>query len=185
MALYLRLIPDLSWSSADEWQPACADHYLLETIAREHWGWTNRQQYITTDCNAVLDIASNHNYTANTAQAAAISLIEGTDQICEVGPTTNQTAAYNTGLLPESVVDTALRRQYEGLITAGYFDPASSSQYRGISWSDVNTPQAQALALTAAREGIVLLKNDGYLPWAPAKNCKVALIGFWLVRKSF
>jgi len=159
--------------------PACANNYLLNDIVREHWNWNDRNQYVVSDCNAVLDIASLHNYTADTAEATAISLIEGTDNVCEVGPTTNQTAAYARGLLKESTIDQALRRQYQGLITAGYFDPASEVPYRSLSWSDVNTPQAQALSLRAAQEGIVLLKNDGVLPLAVRKHQTVAMIGFW------
>lgn len=64
------------------------------------------------------------------------------------------------------------------LISAGYFDPASTQPYRQLGWDDVNTPSAQALALTAASEGIVLLKNDGVLPLPPSVK-KVALIGPW------
>lgn len=33
--------------------PTCADPYLLQTILREHWGWTNEEQWITSDCDAV------------------------------------------------------------------------------------------------------------------------------------
>lgn len=40
--------------------PACANKYLMQTILREHWGWTEDNQYITSDCEAVLDISQNH-----------------------------------------------------------------------------------------------------------------------------
>lgn len=159
--------------------PACANNYLLNDIVRDHWNWVDRHQYVVSDCNAVLDIASLHNYTADTAEATAISIIEGTDNVCEVGHTTNQTAAYSRGLLKENTIDQALRRQYQGLITAGYFDPADQVPYRSLSWSDVNTAHAQSLALQAAQEGIVLLKNDGFLPAAISKSQTVAMIGFW------
>ena len=60
----------------------------------------------------------------------------------------------------------------------GYFDPSSNQPYRQLSWSDVNTPAAQSLAISAAIEGIVLLKNDGTLPLHQSiKN--LALIGPW------
>ena len=39
--------------------PACSNNYLLQDIARDHWNWTDRNQYITTDCNAVKDIYAN------------------------------------------------------------------------------------------------------------------------------
>jgi beta-D-xylosidase 4 len=119
-----------------------------------------------------------HNYTDTLAEATAISLIEGTDQICVVGNVnvTDQAGAYSQGLLTEDTIDLALVRQYGGLISAGYFD--QTSPYRNYSWADVNTPEAQALALKAAQESIVMLKNDGILPMSLTGK-KVALIGFW------
>jgi beta-D-xylosidase 4 len=86
--------------------------------------------------------------------------------------------AYNQSLLSEQTIDIALRRLYEGLIRAGYFDPAALDPYRSISWSAVNTPKAQDLALQSAAEAIVLLKNDGTLP-LNLKGKSVALIGHW------
>jgi beta-D-xylosidase 4 len=58
----------------------------------------------------------------------------------------------------------------------GYFDPPESQPYRQLTWLDVNKPDAQALAYTAAVEGLVLLKNDGFLPVSP-KGKTVAIIG--------
>lgn len=60
----------------------------------------------------------------------------------------------------------------------GYFDPPETQPYRQFDWSDVNTNTSQALALSAAEEGIVLLKNDGTLPLSPSVK-KLALIGPW------
>jgi beta-D-xylosidase 4 len=103
------------------------------------------------------------------------------DTICEVpgfNNGSNVAGSYEANLLPEKAVDKALSRLYEGLVRAGYFDPASSSPYRNLAWSDVNTPEAQALAVKSATDGIVLKKNDGTLPIAfEGKN--VAIIGHW------
>ena len=62
------------------------------------------------------------------------------------------------------------------LFRLGYFDPAERQPFRQLGWSDVNTPPAQALALAAASEGIVLLKNDGTLPLSRSIK-KLAVIG--------
>jgi beta-glucosidase-like glycosyl hydrolase len=33
--------------------PACANSYIMKSILREHWGWTDDNNYVTSDCNAV------------------------------------------------------------------------------------------------------------------------------------
>jgi len=72
-------------------------------------------------------------------------------------------------------MDQALTRLYQALFTVGFFD---GSAYQYLDWSDVATPEAQKLAYTAAVEGIVLLKNDGFLPVSQMQKVqRVAVIG--------
>lgn len=33
--------------------PACASTYLMDDILRKHWNWTEHNNFITSDCNAV------------------------------------------------------------------------------------------------------------------------------------
>ncbi|KAI1358332.1 beta-xylosidase [Xylaria arbuscula] len=158
--------------------PACASTYLMETVLRDFWEWTDENQYVTSDCNAVWNINADHNYTETAAQSAAVSLNAGTDTVCEVAPNTDVVGAWNQTLIKESVIDQALRRLYEGLIRAGYFDTAEGNPYRSLAWKDVNTTAAQELALQSAVDAIVLKKNDGTLPLQNV-NALLALIGFW------
>ncbi|KAI0857481.1 glycoside hydrolase family 3 protein [Xylaria cubensis] len=158
--------------------PACGSTYLMETVLRDFWEWNDENQYITSDCNAVLNFHEDHNYTKTAAQSAAVALNAGTDTICEVSPNTDVAGAYNQSLLEESVMDRALRRLYEGLVRAGYFDGPEGTSYRSLGWKDVNTTAAQELALRSAVDGIVLKKNDGLLP-LQNNNASLALIGFW------
>ncbi|KAI1414884.1 glycoside hydrolase family 3 protein [Hypoxylon sp. FL1857] len=165
--------------------PACASTYLMETVLRDFWEWNDENQYITSDCNAILNFHEDHNYTTTAAQSAAISLISGTDTICEVGSNTDVAGAWDQTLLSEKVIDQALRRLYEGLIRAGFFDPADATPYRSLTWKDVNTPETQALAVRSAAEGIVLKKNDGILPLKVDNTTSIALIGFWADGSNF
>ncbi|KAI1076215.1 glycoside hydrolase family 3 protein [Whalleya microplaca] len=158
--------------------PACASTYLMETVLRDFWEWTDESQYVTSDCDAILNFHQDHNYTTTAAQSAAVALKSGTDTICEYTSITDMTGAWNQSLIPEPIMDQALRRLYEGLIRAGYFDPADATSYRSLAWKDVNTPETQALAVRSAAEGIVLKKNDGILPLKNI-NASIALIGFW------
>ncbi|KAK0667323.1 family 3 putative glycoside hydrolase [Cercophora samala] len=162
--------------------PACASTYLMDDILRKHWNWTEHNNYITSDCNAIQDFLPNfHNFSQTPAQAAAAAYNAGTDTVCEVPgypPLTDVIGAYNQSLVSEETIDRALLRLYEGLIRAGYLDSASPHPYTEISWSQVNTPRAQALALQSATDGMVLLKNNGLLP-LDLTNKTVALIGHW------
>ncbi|KAH8159306.1 hypothetical protein CIB48_g8945 [Xylaria polymorpha] len=69
--------------------PACGSTYLMETVLRDFWEWSDENQYITSDCNAILNFHKDHNYTKTAAESAAIALNAGTDTICEVGRNTN------------------------------------------------------------------------------------------------
>ena len=159
--------------------PSCADDYLLNIILREHWGWSQEDQWITSDCDAVQNIFMPHNYTATREEAVAAALLAGTDVNCGTYYQTNLPTAYAQGLFNESDVDRALIRQYSSLVKLGYFDSPSATPYRALSWSDISTPAAEQLAYTAAVEGITLLKNDGTLPLSITPDMIIALLGDW------
>ncbi|KZT29804.1 glycoside hydrolase family 3 protein [Neolentinus lepideus HHB14362 ss-1] len=157
--------------------PSCASTYLLQNVVREFWGLTE-DRWITSDCDAVDNIYTPHNYTATLAEAVADAMNAGTDIDCGTTYSEALPDAYAQGLVSETQLYNALVRQYASLVRLGYFDPAEIQPYRQLGWSAVNTPQAQILAYTAAVEGIVLLKNDGTLPLTSSiKN--IALIGPW------
>ncbi|KAK4463728.1 glycoside hydrolase superfamily [Cladorrhinum samala] len=158
--------------------PSCANPYLLQTVLRDHWNWTEHNNYITSDCEAVLDVSANHHYAPTNAAGTAMCFAAGMDTSCEYESSSDIPGAWTQGLLNETTVDRALLRLYEGIIRAGYFD-GNSSKYSSIGWSDVNQPEFQQLALQSAVEGTVLLKNDGTLPLDVAARSKVAMIGFW------
>lgn len=158
--------------------PTCADPYLLQTILREHWGWTNEQQWVTSDCDAVQNIYLPHEYAATREEAVAKALIAGTDVNCGTYYQENLPKAYAQGLFEESTLDQALIRQYSSLVRLGYFD-GLSVPYRNISWSDVDTPHAQRLAYKAAAEGITLLKNDGTFPMEITSGMTIVMAGGW------
>lgn len=158
--------------------PTCADPWLLNDVLREHWGWTNEQQWITSDCDAVQNIFLPHQYTETREEAVAAALIAGTDIDCGTYYQELLPRAYSQGLFNISTLDMALIRQYSSLVRLGYFD-GLAVPYRSLTFADVNTPHAQQLAYQAAVEGITLLKNDGTLPMQITSNMSIALIGDW------
>ncbi|OZJ03557.1 hypothetical protein BZG36_03104 [Bifiguratus adelaidae] len=158
--------------------PSCANTYLLQTILRDTWGFDTYNGWVTSDCDAISNIYNNHHWSPTAQEAVAGALRAGTDLDCGTFYSKNLPSAFNQSLITNADLQKALINQYSSLIQLGYFDPASSQPYRSLGWSDVNTASSQALALTAAREGIVLLKNDGTLPLSSSIK-KLALIGPW------
>jgi len=156
--------------------PACADPYFLQTVLREHWGWNEPEQYVVSDCDAVQNIYNPHAYTKTTYEAVAVALNAGTDLNCGQAYKNYLQGAYDRGLINTTVLDRSLIRRYASLVKLGYFDSPSAQPYRRLTFADVSTPSAEALALRAAEEGIVLLKNDGLLPFKSTVK-KLAVIG--------
>ncbi len=73
--------------------------------------------------------------------------------------------AVRDGLIPESALNTAVERLFTARFRLGMFDPASVDAYARIPMSEDDSAAHRALALKAARESMVLLKNeDGILP---------------------
>lgn len=69
--------------------------------------------------------------------------------------------AIREGAVPAALVDRAVRRVLEQKLRLGLFDKVLVDPERAVRIS--HTAESQALALRAAREGIVLLKNEGGL----------------------
>ncbi|KAF9468812.1 glycoside hydrolase family 3 protein [Collybia nuda] len=157
--------------------PSCANSYLLQTILRDYWGFSD-DRWVTSDCDAVNNIFNTHHYSPTYPEAVANALKAGTDVDCGTTYSLYLPNAFNQSLITREDLEKALVRQYTSLVRLGYFDPADAQPYRQLAWSDVNTPDAQALAHRVAVEGIVLLKNDGLLPLRTNLK-KLALIGPW------
>jgi beta-D-xylosidase 4 len=159
--------------------PSCADPYLLQTILREHWGFNDTEQWVTSDCDAIQNVYLPHEWSATREQAVADSLNAGTDIDCGTYMQSHLPGAFSQGLTNQSVLDQALIRQYSSLVRVGWFDAASDQPYRQLGWNSVATNESQALARKAATEGIVLLKNNGVLPLQLDASMKVGLFGDW------
>src|SRR5262249_39128715 len=80
-------------------------------------------------------------------------------------------------LIKESEIDVALRRLFRARFKLGMFDPPSSFAYGQIPMSEVNSAAHRQLSLQAARESMVLLKNqDHILPLKPGIG-RIAVVG--------
>eukprot|EP01018_Ginkgo_biloba_P015514 Gb_39728 [translate_table: standard] len=156
--------------------PTCADENLLKGIIRGQWALDG---YIVSDCDSVDVFYNAIHYTKTPEDAVAIALKAGLDMNCGryLGMYTEN--AVKTGKVEESVVDQALVNNYVVLMRLGFFDGDPSQQAFGkLGPKDVCTDENQQLALDAAKQGIVLLKNDGRsLPLSSTNIKSLAVLG--------
>ncbi len=138
-------------------EPACANTYLLQKTLRDDWGF---QGYVTSDCGAVEDITAGHHFAPDLEHAAAVAVRAGTDTTCG-NEYVELVKAVHDGLIQESDLDTALRRLFTARMKLGMFDPLRAVSFNTIPFSENDSSEHRQLALQAAREAMVLLKNEG------------------------
>ena len=161
-------------------EPACANQYLLQDQLRGKWGFKG---YVVSDCDAVRDVAANHRYRPTQAQGAAISVIRGMDNECvtftnRFGEPVEKAYidAVQQGYLPEGTLDTALIRLFTARIKLGMFDPPAMVPYASIDEKELDSTEHRQHARKLAEESMVLLKNDGLLPFKPGVH-KIVVVG--------
>ncbi|EYU39877.1 hypothetical protein MIMGU_mgv1a018879mg [Erythranthe guttata] len=154
--------------------PNCADYDLLTKTARGEWGF---QGYIVSDCNAVAVIHDVHKYAKLPEDAVADVLKAGMDVDCGSYLSTYTKSALEQKKMLESDIDRALHNLFSVQMRLGFFNGNPNTQPFGkIGPDQACTQEHQQLALEAAHNGIVLLKNsNNRLPLS--KTSSLAVIG--------
>jgi beta-glucosidase len=164
-----------SYNAVDK-VPACASKMLLGDILRGDWRFPG---YVVSDCDAINDFSQphGHHYSPDQAHGSAAGVIAGTDLDCGMSYRALVNAVHQ-GLISEAQIDTSVKRLFTARMKMGLFDPPAKVPYSSLPMSVVNSPANSALALRAARESMVLLKNDGnFLPLDPARKQTIAVVG--------
>jgi beta-glucosidase len=154
---------------------------LLETEVRRWAEPTGHELFVCSDAGAVTNLAESEHYFDDHPTSHAAAVRAGVDSITELDEDGSITldrlrTAVDRGLLTEDDIDRAARRHLSIRFRLGEFDP-DLDPYAGIRDDVVDSPAHRALALRAATESVVLLKNDGALPLSPAPGRRVALVG--------
>jgi beta-glucosidase len=159
-----------AYNSLDD-TPCSINPLLYSLLAK--WGFDG---YVTSDCGSVGDLIHSYARAADEAEAEALVLKAGMNVTCgSEAPGIVQ--AVQRGLLTEAEVDRQLAPLLRTMFRLGFFDPKDRVPYNAIPPSENDTPEHAALALRAAQESIVLLKNDGVLPLDPRTLHRLAVIG--------
>lgn len=166
--------------------PSAADESLLTGLLRDTWGFEGT---VVADYFAIAFLLTQHGVAEDWTDAAHQALRAGIDVELPgrktFGP--ELVAAVRDGVVPEKLIDRALRRVLAQKIELGLLDgdagwvpevvagreEATADEVRGSV--DLDPPANRALARQLAERAVVLLSNQGVLPLAAPK--RIALIG--------
>jgi beta-glucosidase len=141
--------------------PCCTGTGLLRDILRNEWGFTG---HVVTDCWALDDIWLRQKAIPTRLEAAAAAVKAGVNLDCADILQEDVAGALAKGLLAPADLDSALLPLLVTRVKLGMLEPEGSLPFGAYGADSVRSPGHVALARRAARESMVLLKNNGVLP---------------------
>ncbi|WP_062462787.1 beta-glucosidase family protein [Demequina soli] len=149
--------------------PVASDPELLTGVLRERWGFDG---VVVADYFAVAFLETMHRVAVDKAAAARLALSAGVDVELPSGDAYLALAGDTDAeaLVDRAVLRLLAQKEELGLLDADFSAPPTSI--------DLDSPAHRALARTLAERSVVLLSNDGTLPFAgPARPRRIAVIG--------
>ena len=157
-----------------EGKPCCTSDRLLVDILRRKWDY---KAIVLTDCDAINNFYNKgqHETHKGPLEASVDAVLNGTDLECgKVFMVLTEALA--KGLIEEKTLDDHLRKTLLGRFELGMFDPAEQIPWANLTPDVISSESNNELATQAARESMVLLKNNGILPLS--KDIKtIAVVG--------
>ena len=115
-------------------EPCCGSELLLNNLLRENWNFNG---HIVSDCGAIYDIKSNHNYTTSDEEGVAYAIKGGVDLNC--GSLYNLIPnAIDQGLLKESDLDKSLKRLFMTRLKLGILKKVNDNPYDALDEKNIN-----------------------------------------------
>lgn len=163
--------------SYNEWSaiPNHGNPWLLNTVLRGEWGFDG---VVISDQGGIEDLYRKHFVAANPEEAARMALQSGVDfEIMDLKCYYRNVAELvKKGFIPEKDLDNAVRNVLLNKFRLGLFEMPYADLEK--TKSVTNSRAHKDLALKAAHESIVLLKNDkNLLPLDASKIKTLAVIG--------
>lgn len=151
-------------------EPCCASEELMKHYLRGKWGF---QGHYVSDCWAIRDFHENHKVTSRPEESVKKALEAGCDLNC--GCTYEKILnAYKEGLIDEKYITDSCVRLFTTRFLLGMFEHTELDE---IPYTEVESEEHINLAVQAAAESIVLLKNNGILPLDKKKIHTIGVIG--------
>jgi len=154
--------------------PSHANTWMLKTVLRGEWGFDGT---IVSDWFAIQQLIGRHHVAADGPEAARRALAATVDiELPDVDAYATLVDQVRQGKVSQTAIDAAVRRllraKFElGLFENPFVDAARAAEISGAA-------STRSLALEAARQAIILLKNErNTLPLNAANLSRVAVIG--------
>lgn len=156
--------------------PCTLNAWLLKKVLRKDWGFNG---YVVSDCGGPSLLVNAHKYVKTKEAAATLSIQAGLDLECGDDvydePLLN---AYRQYMVSDADIDSAAYHVLDARMKLGLFDSGHQNPYTKIYPSVIGSEEHQQVALDAARQCIVLLKNQkNMLPLNPKKMKSIAVVG--------
>ena len=150
--------------------PTTCNPDLLTGVLHDEWGFKG---FVVSDLESIDGLARDHRVAASKQEAGEMALKAGVDVDLGANCYALLKESVESGRVSMATLDRAVRRVLIRKFEAGLFDNpyVDETDAAGL----VRTQEHLEVAAQAAREGVVLLKNNGVLPLA--KGMRVALIG--------
>ena len=149
--------------------PSHENRWLLTDLLRGEWGFAG---VVVSDYTGVAELQRGHHVAPDLPAAGRIALEAGVDiELPEPEGYSSLVADLAAGRVQQTTVDQAVARVLRAKFILGLFEHPFARA------PEPERPADRALAVRAAEEAIVLLKNDGLLPLDRGKYKSVAVIG--------
>ncbi|RGN39405.1 glycoside hydrolase family 3 C-terminal domain-containing protein [Bacteroides oleiciplenus] len=156
--------------------PCTLNAWLLTKVLRNDWGFKG---YVVSDCGGPSLLVNAHKYVKTKEAAATLSIKAGLDLECGDDVYDEPLlSAYRQYMVTDADIDSAAYRVLRARMQLGLFDSGEKNPYTKISPAVIGSKEHQEVALNAARECIVLLKNQKKMLPLNAKKIKsIAVVG--------
>lgn len=143
--------------------PAVVNHEVQDLL-KDEWKLPG---HVVCDGGDFQQTVQFHHYFATHAESLAYGLKAGIDAFTDDPEVVYRAAkdAYEQGLITEEDIDRALRNSFRTRIHLGLFDGNGDCPYSEMGEEYVNSTEHQEICRKMAEESVVLLKNEGILPW--------------------
>ncbi|PYS82891.1 MAG: beta-glucosidase [Acidobacteria bacterium] len=154
--------------------PSHANRWLIQKVLREEWGFDG---FTSSDYFGVAELIRRHHVAADNADAARRAINTGVDmELPYIECYSTLAQQVRDGRVSEATLDRAVARILRakfllGLFDNPYVDPEEAARVN-------ESAEHRALALRAAREATILLKNEGgVVPLDRNRLRSIAVIG--------